>query len=142
MSGLLYLGTSKKYGSNIWLEDFKWDCDWYWGGGYLGNKNLHYHLESYFQDAVNAYDSINADFGDSLKLTSSQLWRFCDLFKQFYSYKTAAECAQYGGHYTSADRKDDEINADLGVLINKQIEIVIREIRLLCEQIKLDTDIK
>jgi hypothetical protein len=42
----------KPYGErqHIYLSDFTWDCDWYWGGGYLGNKDTHFHFDGAFLD--------------------------------------------------------------------------------------------
>lgn len=40
-------GTRKEDGQLIMLRAPSWDCEWYWGFGYLGNKNEHYHLSSY-----------------------------------------------------------------------------------------------
>lgn len=130
-----YLGKSKTWGM-VWLTDFSWDCGWYWGGGYLGNKNCHFHVSSYFTDyKADAYTAIKSDF-ESLKLTDDQLWRFCDLFKQFYAYQEAAECFKFGGHYTSKDRNPKEINDTLYIELNKHLEeVIIPEIRKLMDSI-------
>lgn len=137
MTTLIKLGNSKEHGNNISLSDFSWDCNWYWAGGYLGNRQCHFHLESYFKKDINAYDAIKKDFGESLNMTDDQLWRFLDLFKQFYSHTKSAECFQYGGHFTSKNRKEDEINKELAKTINDHIEnVIIREIRALCVEIK------
>lgn len=39
-----YFGTVKKDKDRIALYAPTFDCGWYWGFGYLGNKNCHYHL--------------------------------------------------------------------------------------------------
>ena len=48
----VYLGATKKelYGEArpIFLEGFSWDCGWYWGGGYIGNRDLHCHFDDCF----------------------------------------------------------------------------------------------
>ena len=31
-------------GRGIALRRPSWDCDWYWGFGYLGNRDCHFHL--------------------------------------------------------------------------------------------------
>ena len=50
----VYLGATKKelYGEarSIFLEGFSWDCGWYWGGGYIGNKDMHCHFDGCFLD--------------------------------------------------------------------------------------------
>lgn len=120
---IVCLGRSKEQGSAVWLYDFSYDCDWYWGGGYLGNNNLHYHLESYMKKGMSFHETLKADFkGLDEKL---DLWRFCDLFIQFYAYKKAAECFQYGGHQTSRGRTEAEINKTMADRINSHIKNVI-----------------
>ena len=46
------LGYTKKaqYGERrpVYLEGFTWDCGWYWGGGYIGNKQFHAHFDGAF----------------------------------------------------------------------------------------------
>lgn len=46
------LGYTKRdlYGSSepVYLEGFKWECDWYWAGGYVGNKNFLCHFNGCF----------------------------------------------------------------------------------------------
>ena len=27
----IFLLGRNKYGENVWLEEARWDCDWYWG---------------------------------------------------------------------------------------------------------------
>ena len=48
----VYLGATKKelYGEarSIFLEGFSWDCGWYWGGGYIGNRDMHCHFDGCF----------------------------------------------------------------------------------------------
>lgn len=41
-------GHKKNWG--VWLEDFRWECDWYWAGGYIGNDQMHCHFDGCFLD--------------------------------------------------------------------------------------------
>jgi len=88
-------------GDSIYLKAPSWDCDWYWGFGYLGNKNTHYHLDGLDKNK-NLFDAIRAHFEDSLTITDeADLWTFCELVETFYSLKNAAEVLGRGGsHYT------------------------------------------
>ena len=45
-----YLGKLKNENERVYLYDFTWDCDWYWGGGYIGNDGLHGHFKNAFLD--------------------------------------------------------------------------------------------
>jgi hypothetical protein len=154
-----FLGNTK--GSRpepVYLEDFSWECDWYWGGGYISNINFHTHFDSCFLDVpdirghclgnfvtpwsanrsaksivVNNGCSIWEDlstFLDNPQYTSQQWWRIKDLFKQFYTLKEAAGVFQYGGHCTSNGRNPLELNKEMANKINKHIEtVIIPEIR-------------
>jgi len=106
---------------NIYLSAPSWDCGWYWGFGYLGNKNCHYHIDGLMKDK-NLYDGLIDHFGNSLKVRKSDLWTFCELFKTFYSLKETAEVLGRGGsHYTSNPCKDIIINTDEVERINNVV---------------------
>lgn len=47
---LLGYTKPKQYGQRrpVYLEGFEWDCGWYWGGGYIGNKDFHAHFDGAF----------------------------------------------------------------------------------------------
>ena len=48
------LGYTKpeQYGErrHLYLEGFTWNCDWYWGGGYIGNSHSLAHFDGAFLD--------------------------------------------------------------------------------------------
>jgi len=130
-----FIGRFKDGYGPCYLEDFKWDCGWYWAGGYVGNGRIHTHVDSLGSDLnggnANMYDKIKHELKD-IVMTDKELWRFCDLFAQFYAFKKAAECFQHGGHYTSWGRTEAEINKEQGAVINKHIEtVIIPEVRKL-----------
>lgn len=138
-------------GAPIFLYDFSWECDWYWGGGYLGNKNLHCHfddcflnvpdirghslgnfvtpwtkLEEWQKGAVVIQNgaAIWEDLGFFLAapaFNTSQWWRIKDLFKQFYALRDAAEVFRCGGHCTSSGRTEQEINPDMALALNRHL---------------------
>lgn len=45
----VFFGKRKDDKAMIYLSKPSWDCGWYWGFGYLGNHNEHYHLNAYQQ---------------------------------------------------------------------------------------------
>lgn len=86
---------------NIYLSAPSWDCEWYWGFGYLGNKDCHYHLSSMYSE-TNMYDALKKHFGDSLTINEDKLWTFCELVRTAYCLKEAAEVIGRGGsHYAN-----------------------------------------
>ena len=98
----------------IYLTPPSWDCDWYWGFGYLGNKNCHYHIDGlnkietynsekkvFEYEFVNLYDGLKKHFGDSFIVKEDKdIWMLAELFKTFYTLKETAEVLGRGGsHY-------------------------------------------
>jgi hypothetical protein len=84
----------------IYLHRPSFDCGWYWGFGYLGNKDCHYHLDG-LNVNKNLYDALIEHFGDTLKIDKDKLWSFCEIVKTIYSLKESAEVLGRGGsHYT------------------------------------------
>lgn len=114
-------------GEKIYLSAPSWDCGWYWGFGYLGNKNSHYHVDGIGKgENINMFDAFKKHFGDTLVVRDSQLWTLCELFRTFYSLKEAAEVLGRGGsHFTTNPCKDIIINSDEVQRIN---EIVLPQI--------------
>ena len=97
---------------SIYLSPPSWDCNWYWGFGYLGNKNCHYHVDSLtkqelYNDEKNIWeykfynlkDGLDKHFGDTYIIKESQRWEFAELMQTFYNLKNTAEVLGRGGSY-------------------------------------------
>lgn len=175
MKNKVFLGYTKvvRYGlrAPIYLENFTWDCDWYWAGGYLGNKNCHFHFDGAFLDTpdrrghplgsfctpwdskeerersvvltngCSIWENITTFLDEVPEHLSQHWWRIKDLFKQFYKYREAAECAKLGGHCTSSGRSDKEIRPRLNKLLNLHLlKVIIPEIHAVCEFYDSPTD--
>lgn len=153
--------TKKQYSGTrepVYLEGFSWDCGWYWGGGYIGNRNFHAHFDGAFlntpdirghvlgnfitpwsnkpqsdyvvlSNGAAVWENINVFLDNVPKHISYNWWRIKDLYKQFYSLKSAAETFRHGGHCTSAGRNEEEINKEMEDKINAHIgNVIIPEI--------------
>lgn len=123
----IFIGTIDK--ENIYLTKHKWDCGWYWGFGYVGNKNHHFHIDSLIceRDYNGKYPDtdINKVF-DSTVFTQTQWWAIRDLFIQAYSLKKSAEVFKLGGHQTTIPGITDIIkNQELADVLNKNLEKVL-----------------
>lgn len=86
----------------IYLSPPSWDCGWYWGFGYLGNKNCHYHVNGLAKNCDLHQGFIN-HFGESFIIRTSQIWTFAELFQSFYDLKKAAEVLNRGGFHLSTN---------------------------------------
>lgn len=95
----------KNEGDSIYLSAPSWDCSWYWGFGYIGNKNCHYHLNGLNRyENINFYDAIKKHFGDTLVIKNdSDLWVFCELVLTAYSLKETAEVLGRGGSHMTTN---------------------------------------
>lgn len=124
-----YLG--KVDGENIYIRPPEWNCGWYWGFGYLGNKNCHYHLDGVANESrKNMCDALTEHFKEAFIFTADleensytdTLWTFCELAKTAYTLKEAAEVLGRGGsHYTNNPCQATIINQDEVERINGKV---------------------
>lgn len=137
----------------VYLQDFSWDCGWYWGGGYVqtyyknnSSMNTHTHFDSLFfngtsqlvtiPNGIRNIDVVRNTFAKS-SLTENEWWRLMDLMKQFYAHKESASAFHMGGHYTSTGRTKAELSEVMCNSINLHIkENVIPEIQKLLAPIE------
>lgn len=91
-----YLLGIDKEGIKYFLEEAHWDCDWYWGGGYVetfsNNRNpvcsmdinSHHHFDLMFLTYnKNGFDMFK-DFFKETPFTDNEIWKICELMKSFY----------------------------------------------------------
>jgi len=130
----VFLGTND--GQSIYLYPPSWDCNWYWGFGYIGNNNCHYHIDglkniekynfdskSWTHESVNMYDGFKRHFGESfLVKRDKDIWTLAELFETFYTLKETAELLGRGGsHMTTNPCKDIIINTNEVKRINETV---------------------
>ena len=122
----MFLGRRKSDNAAIYLTKPSWDCNWYWGFGYLGNSREHYHLSSYANGRnINMRDALLEDYDLNPRI-EKQLWVFCELVETAYALKKTAEVLGRGGsHYTTNPLSDIIKNPDEVKRIN---EIVLPSI--------------
>lgn len=130
----IYLLGEDNEGILYWLESPSWDCDWYWGCGYVetytNNKNpeiardinSHQHFDGLFlKGNKNGYDAFKEFFKD-MTVTDNELWTFIEIMKTIYTIKEVAGIYHIGGsHYTTNPCKDILQNKDKEEEINKII---------------------
>jgi hypothetical protein len=131
------------------MEAPSWDCDWYWGCGYIeeysNNANpemsrdivRHSHWDNgivNFKDTDNNYIhhiNENKDF-QSTALTDKESWALSELMQTIYQLKKQAELYHTGGSQITTNplesvlkdkKKEDEINKDI---LPKLFEEVIK----------------
>lgn len=116
----IYLGRNQ-HNQTIYLSPPSWNCNWYWGFGYLGNSATHYHLSSLATDC-NLFDGIKREFPNFNKLDDATLWTFCELVQTAYTLKQTAEVLGRGGsNYTANPLKDLIRDPDYVAKINRAL---------------------
>ena len=114
-----YLG--KLDGEKVWLAPPSWDCEWYWGYGYIQNNNLHTHF-SMLDTNDNLYTAIEKRFNGTFVLKDRNLWTFCELMKTFYYLKDIADLYRSGdSHYTTNPLAEDIKNLEEYKRINENL---------------------
>lgn len=120
-------------GDKVYLERGSFDCDWYFGFGYIkvfeenrSRWSSHLHWNSYFSDSSHVEPE---DIDDSLSgkvegklvetpFSKKELWQLCDMMKSYYSLKETAGVYHRKGssHLTGDTRglfKNEELLEDL-----------------------------
>jgi len=132
-------GTKKHYiGINDWKKVYlsapSWDCGWYWGFGYLWNKDCHYHLDwltkiqtynsekqVFEYEFLNLKDWIVKHFTD-LQIKEGSIWTFTELMNTAYKLKEVVWIlAKWSSNYTDNPLWELIRNNDESVRINEEV---------------------
>lgn len=110
----IYLLGYDAAGTAYWLEAASFDCEWYWGGGYVetytNNNNpsrakdiaSHQHFKSMFLTGKeNGYDSF-LHFFDVHPFSNKEVWQIIECMKAFYIAREYSDMLHCGGaNYTT-----------------------------------------
>lgn len=122
-----YLLGRGKDGDYYWLEQGKWDCDWYWGVGYVEtytnkqNPSIAKDIESHqhFDSLFPTYDAFNEFFEETV-LNDKEVWKLLELMKSIYIARRYSDMLHIGGaHYSTNPNKEDIKNDNEYNRINK-----------------------
>lgn len=90
------LGVRKEDNKKVWLEEGSFDCDWYWGIGYVEVFNYNYtdinehtHFDSLFLKK-DMYGSFKDCFKDTT-LSDKEVWQLLELMKITYQLKNISQ---------------------------------------------------
>ena len=132
-----YLLGRGKDGEYYWLEQGKWDCDWYWGIGYVEtytNKLNPSHAmdiasHRHFDNLFPTCEKFN-DFFEETVLNENEKWKLLELMKSIYIARHYSDMLCRGGaHYTTNPKReiiknDDEYNRINKIVIPAMLESV------------------
>lgn len=129
----VFIGTMKMYGEveeKIYLSRHSWDCDWYWGLGYLGNKNCHFHMSGMIPNKSNenkiVFDLWSSEIELNL-LPHLNGWKLMELFSRAYTMKDYSELL-YLGTSGVTNSKPDMKDKEEAKKVNKKLEELLNYI--------------
>lgn len=130
----IYLLGIDKNGIKYWLEEPSWECDWYWGFGYIetytNNKNpeksrdiaSHQHFSTlFFNTGKSAFDAFK-DFFEKTPFSKDEIWTLIDYMMTFYKLKETAALFRHGYSWqTESAKLESLIDPDLCKRINNEL---------------------
>ena len=145
----IYLLGRDVDGINYWLEEPSWNCDWYWGFGYVRtytNNNSpersrdivsHQQFGSLFLKRPNELPQSWHDFFKSgTPLSNEEIWSLMELMKTAYTLREVAGIYHRGGSHISENpcksalknaARAQEINQDLLPTIFEAIKRILTD---------------
>jgi hypothetical protein len=132
----IYL-LGRLYNERIWLEAASWDCNWYWGFGYIEsytndrspansrdiNSHTHYDSTCFVKDDKGNFIHLLCEVPGLTEctLTEKEQWQLSDLMKSFYTLEETSALFHTGNsHYTTVPELDLK-NPELENHINKEL---------------------
>ena len=134
----IYLLGADAEGTKYWLEAPSWDCNWYWGFGYVetytnnncpskaADINSHQHFDSLFlnDSKVSAFDAFKEFFKETT-LNEREIHLLIDYMSSFYKLKDVAKTLGVG--YSNMTETAKEINEKILPAIFKRIDILLSD---------------
>ena len=99
---MFLLGVTKD-NARIYLERGSWDCEWYYGFGYIETfdpqHSSHSHFEGFNAEKNQDLRSAFLEFfkGGKLTVTAKESWTLCELMQSFYQLQKIASLYHNGG---------------------------------------------
>lgn len=128
----VFLLGEDKEGTKYWLESPKWECDWYWGFGYIetytNNNNpaksrdiqSHQHANDFMSKWFTEWNG-SKPILEKTTFDEKEGWELSELFEQFYFLQKAAENFGRGKAYCSNTKIDNWAKPELAKEINEVI---------------------
>lgn len=105
----IYLLGKDADGTLYWLEEAKWDCEWYWGFGYVetytNNKyperakdiSSHQHFDVLFFHRFELSYTIFKKFFVETPLSEEEIWELLEMMRSYYTAREYSDMIYRGG---------------------------------------------
>ena len=110
-------------GERIFIEKHSWDCNWYWGFGYIGNKRFHTHAIIFTKKLL--WSSFSDVFEKTIFKDDHDFWVFKEYLDTAYNLKNAAETYRHAGHCAEVENTQKIIDIKMEKRINKDLESIL-----------------
>lgn len=111
------LGTRKEDNKKVWLEEGSFNCNWYWGVGYVEVFNHNYtdisehtHFDSLFLKR-NIHDSFKNYFKETT-LSDNEIWQLLELMQTIYTLREMSDTIHRRGSHITTTNIEREIFND------------------------------
>ncbi len=128
----IFLLGADKQGQKYWLEAPKWDCNWYWGFGYIEsytNNNEpsiardiseHTHANKFMSEWFTEWNDSEPRLAEKT-FSEKEGWELSELFSQFYHLREQAEFWGRGKMNVSSTKIKSWENKQLVTKINEKM---------------------
>lgn len=111
------LGVRKEDNQKVWLEQASFDCDWYWGVGYVEVFNHNYtdidehtHFNTLF---LNSYDTFK-DYFKEITIENNEIWQLLEFMTTIYQLRNFSDIiCRKGSHITNNNTEELIFNTDI-----------------------------
>ena len=126
-----YLGIRREDNEPVYLKKPSWDCDWYWGFGYLSSYSVFTHFDCVILKQPYSSFSAFKDYFVETPLSDDDIWVLCDYMLTYYTLKKSAELFRHGNSWQTsratidciADKTlEDRINKEMLPALFKKID--------------------
>ena len=125
--GKNYLLGKDKEGIKHWLLAPSWDCDWYWGFGWIetyGKYRSHSHADNFISEYFTEWNGSNPILKEQT-FNEKEGWELTELFNQFYHLREQAEFWGRGKMHVADTEIKNWKDEKLANKINKEMIPVI-----------------
>lgn len=133
------LGKRKENGAKVWLEEGHFDCDWYWGIGYVEefnarytDINMHTHFDSLFLNGKKCCIDLFKEYFNDTTLTEGETWQLLENIKTLYTMREYSDTLYIGGSNITSNenaeiiKNNEEYKRINEVVIPKLLETIYK----------------
>ena len=132
INGDYQLLLGERDGERYWLEQASFDCEWYWGLGYVESYRgcgqsskswrSHQHFDGLFLKPAKFVEGYKDFFDDRTLMEDKEIWTLLELMSAAYKCREYSDMLHLGGaHITTNPCKDLLINPDEYARLNNHV---------------------